>query len=204
MHTHKKHILLKELLPFSRKQHYQFLYSNGYPFHTSNLCLCVCIMQLSQMPLNAGPGDIIQSFELPSLHLLYTLDSVISKLRISLQERFAKAMVCTILNPFQNTLGKKRKWSLILFELYSNPVDGLSYMFIICSKNSSIRMIRSYDLEIHAWPNTFIKQWQSRRPNLAKSTKTQPIIEKTLSCLDFLSLLAVLEFKNGLLVSEIE
>ena len=54
------------------------------------------ILQLSQMPLNAGPGDIIQSFELPSLHLLYTLDSVISKLRISLQERFAKAMVCTI------------------------------------------------------------------------------------------------------------
>ena len=31
------------------------------------------------------------------------------------------------------------------------------------------RIIRSYDLEIHAWLNTFIKQWQSRKPKIAKS-----------------------------------
>ena len=35
--------------------------------------------------------------------------------------------------------------------------------------NSTIRIIRRYDLETHAWLNTFIKQWQSRKQKIAKS-----------------------------------
>lgn len=45
------------------------------------------------MPLDARPTDVLPASTLPSLHLLYTIDSVIGKLRISLQDRFMKAMV---------------------------------------------------------------------------------------------------------------
>ena len=40
---------------------------------------------------------------------------------------------------------------------------------IIWKRNlSSIRIIASYDLEIHAWLNTFIEQWQGHKSKIAK------------------------------------
>ena len=45
--------------------------------------------------------------------------------------------------------------------------------------SSSIRIIASYDLEIHAWLNTFIEQWQGRKSKIAKSHQNTAINEKT-------------------------
>ena len=52
---------------------------------------------------------------------------------------------------------------------------------VIWKRNSSsIRIIASDDLEIHAWLNTFIKQWQGRKSKIAKSHQNTAI-NRTLS-----------------------
>ena len=54
--------------------------------------------------------------------------------------------------------------------------------YIIWKRNSSsIRIISSYDLEIHAWLNTLLEQWQGRKSKMAKSHQNTAINEKTLS-----------------------
>ena len=54
--------------------------------------------------------------------------------------------------------------------------------YIIWKRNSSsIRIIASDDLEIHAWLNTFIKPWQGRKSKIAKSHQNTAINEKTRS-----------------------
>ena len=53
--------------------------------------------------------------------------------------------------------------------------------YIIWKRNSSsIRIIASDDLEIHAWLNTFIKQWQGRKSKIAKLHQNTAI-NRTLS-----------------------
>ena len=43
------------------------------------------------------------------------------------------------------------------------------------------KKIASYDLEIHAWLNTFIEQWQGQKSKIAKSPQYTAINENTLS-----------------------
>ena len=63
---------------------------------------------------------------------------------------------------------------------YTNSIDGKCH--IIWKRNSSsIRIIANDDLEIHAWLNTFIKQWQGRKSKIAKSHQNTAINENTLS-----------------------
>ena len=65
---------------------------------------------------------------------------------------------------------KESGQKIILLELYHTLTQKWSMSYIIWKRNfTSIKIIGSYDLEIHAWLNTFIKQWQSRKPNIAKS-----------------------------------
>ena len=47
--------------------------------------------------------------------------------------------------------------------------------------SSSIRIIANDDLEIYAWLNAFIKQWQDQKSKLAKSHQNTAINENTLS-----------------------
>ena len=63
---------------------------------------------------------------------------------------------------------------------YTNSIDGKWYHM---KENSSsiLRIIASYDLEIHAWLNTFIEQWQGRKSKISKLHQNTAINEKTLS-----------------------
>ena len=68
---------------------------------------------------------------------------------------------------------KKESGHLFYLNYIKYYTNRWSVSYIKWKKNSCpVRCDRSYDLEIHAWPITFIKQWQSRKQKLQNHTKT--------------------------------